>query len=64
NTRTEVLGPAPALLAKVRGRYRRQILLKSPTRRELNRFLSSFRMEFRPPAVVRMTIDVDPVDML
>ena len=64
NTRTEVLGPAPALLAKVRGRYRRQILLKSPTRRELNRFLSSFRMEFKPPAVVRMNIDVDPVDML
>jgi primosomal protein N' (replication factor Y) len=64
NTRTEVLGPAPAPLAKVRGRYRRQILLKSPTRRELNRFLSSFRTEYKPPAVVRMNIDVDPVDML
>ncbi len=63
-TRTEVLGPAPAPLAKVRGRYRRQILLKSPTRRELNRLLTLFRGEFRPPPTVRLNLDVDPVDML
>ncbi len=63
-TRTEILGPAPAPLAKVRGRYRRQILLKSPTRRELNRFLSAFKTEFKSSPVVRINVDIDPVDML
>jgi primosomal protein N' (replication factor Y) len=60
----EVLGPAPAPMAKIRGRYRRQIMLKSPSRRELNRFLSVFRSEFKPKRDVRINVDMDPVDML
>jgi primosomal protein N' (replication factor Y) len=63
-SRVEILGPAPATMAKVRGRFRWQILLKSPTRRELNRILARCKADFRPPPVVRMNIDVDPVDML
>jgi primosomal protein N' (replication factor Y) len=63
-TRTEILGPAPAPLAKVRGRYRRQILLKSSARRELNSVLAAFRNEFKLPPTVRMNLDVDPVDMM
>ena len=62
--RTEILGPAPAPMAKIRGRYRRQILLKATTRRELNRLLTRCGMEFRPPPVVRMNMDMDPVDMM
>jgi primosomal protein N' (replication factor Y) len=60
----EVLGPAPAPLARVRGRYRRQILLKSPSRWELNRILSLFRLEYKPLRTVRINVDMDPVDML
>jgi primosomal protein N' (replication factor Y) len=51
-------------MAKIRGRYRRQILLKASSRRELNRLLTRCGMEFRPPPVVRMNMDMDPVDML
>ena len=63
-SRVEILGPVSAPLAKIRGRYRLQILLKSVGRPELHRLLARFRAAVRLPAVVRMAIDVDPVDML
>ena len=62
--RVEVLGPVTAPLAKVRGRFRWQILLKGRERSELHRLLFHFRSGFSPPSTVRMVIDVDPVDML
>ncbi len=62
--RVEILGPAPAPLAKVRGRFRWQILLKSASRPELKRLLSLFRDQWKPPSNLRTNIDVDPVDTL
>lgn len=63
-SRVEILGPATAPLTKVRGRYRWQILLKSTGRNELHRLLKLFRGQIKLPAVVRLAIDVDPVDMM
>jgi primosomal protein N' (replication factor Y) len=63
-SRVEVLGPVVAPLGKIRGRYRRQILLKSAGRAELHRILAKFRERVALPSVVRLAIDVDPVDML
>jgi primosomal protein N' (replication factor Y) len=62
--RVEILGPAPAPLAKIRGRHRWQLLLKAAGRADLHRLLARFRAEVRPPATVRLAIDIDPVDML
>jgi len=62
--RVEILGPAPAPLAKLRGRFRWQILLKSGSRAELKRLLLAFRDQWSPPRVVRTAIDIDPVDTL
>jgi primosomal protein N' (replication factor Y) len=62
--RVEVLGPAAPPLAKVRGRYRWQILLKSTGRTDLHRLLAAFKGKVQLPAVVRLAIDVDPVDLL
>ena len=62
--RTEILGPAPAPLAKVRGRFRWQILLKAHNRSELKRLLLTFQKKWNPPGVLRTTIDIDPVDTL
>jgi primosomal protein N' (replication factor Y) len=64
NIRTEILGPAPAPLAKVRGRFRWQIMLKARNRIELKRLLLYFQREWNPPRVLRTTLDVDPVDTL
>ncbi|GAW68140.1 primosomal protein N' [Geoanaerobacter pelophilus] len=62
--RVEVLGPVTAPLGKVRGRFRWQILLKGRERADLHRLLFHFRGGFSHPSTVRLTIDVDPVDML
>jgi primosomal protein N' (replication factor Y) len=62
--RVEILGPVAPPLGKIRGRYRRQILLKSVRRTDLHKLLNLFRRRIKLPAVVRTAIDVDPVDML
>ncbi|HEX9078222.1 MAG TPA: primosomal protein N' [Desulfuromonadaceae bacterium] len=62
--RVEILGPAPAPLYRLRGRFRRQILLKSATRGDLRRLLSAWLTRREPGSTVRETIDIDPVDMM
>ena len=64
NVRVEILGPATAPLGKIRGRYRWQILLKGVSRKDLHRLAARFREQFKLSAVVRMAVDIDPVDML
>jgi primosomal protein N' (replication factor Y) len=65
----EVLGPAPAPLERLRGRWRFQVLLKgpgpeaAPLQRLLRRLLD--RRDADPPAPeVRVQADVDPVNLL
>jgi primosomal protein N' (replication factor Y) len=62
--RVELLGPVAAPLAKVRGRYRWQILLKSRRRDTLHGLLKAFRDTWQSPAGIRTNIDVDPVEMM
>ena len=61
----EVLGPAVAPIARLRGRYRFRILLRSPHRVELRSvalgILSRIEQGLGP---ARATVDVDPVAML
>lgn len=60
----ELLGPAPCLLSKLRGKNRVQILLKASQRtvlRSLLEALSALRKKL--PAGVSLTVDVDPLDM-
>uniref|UniRef100_A0A831XFW6 Replication restart protein PriA n=1 Tax=Geobacter metallireducens TaxID=28232 RepID=A0A831XFW6_GEOME len=60
----EILGPSPAPLMKLRGRFRWQLLLKATERPALHRLLSRIRRSYLPPAGVRFQIDVDPVDLM
>lgn len=62
--RVELLGPATSPLAKIRGRHRLQILLKSAARRDLHRLAAAWKSAFKAPSGVRGQVDVDPVDML
>jgi len=60
----EVLGPAPAPIAKLRNRYRWQLLLKGKKSSSLLEFAGRAR-EFLPRSrTVRLHIDVDPYSML
>lgn len=62
--RVEILGPAPAPLYRLRGRFRQQILLKDTSRAALRRLLAAYRREQSLPVTVREAIDIDPVDLL
>ncbi len=60
----DLLGPAPCLLAKLRGKSRLQILLKSSHRPALRQALDRFEQLPRlVPNGVSLAVDVDPVDM-
>jgi len=63
----EVLGPVEAPMAKLKGKYRQQILIKSPTSRYLNQLLKeveTFSTQILSSSGVRMIIDVDPYQMM
>lgn len=62
--RVEILGPAQSPIYRLRNRFRRQILLKGVNRSQLHRLLALWRSRSIPPATVRITVDIDPVDMM
>jgi len=62
----DVLGPAPAPLAKLRGRYRWQFLLKGPDVETLHAFCNRLLSKARQTGIkaVRISVDVDPEHMM
>lgn len=60
----EVLGPAPAPIEKLRGRYRWQILLKGSKGSPLLEFAEKARQILPPSRTARIYITVDPYNML
>jgi len=56
----EVLGPAPAPLAFLRGKHRRRLLLKAERRIGLQDLLRHWLSLVKPAAGVRIQVDVDP----
>ena len=60
--RIRVLGPAPAGLARLQGRYRWQLLLKSYGRGPLKQILGHLRQTWTPPGKshLDLTLDIDP----
>ncbi len=62
--RVEILGPAQAPLYRLRGRYRRQILLKAPSRNDLRRLIAAWMARRTSSSTIREIIDIDPVDMM
>jgi len=63
----ELLGPAPASIVRVARRYRWQLLLKLPPNLEAKLpplLLPVERLQALCPAAVRLTIDVDPHNLL
>ena len=62
----DILGPAPAPLAKLHGRFRWQLLIKSSDLKTLHGFTSALLAQHRKtlPAAVKLSLDVDPENML
>jgi len=62
-SRITILGPAPAPLSRLQGRYRWQLLLKGENRSELHALCRKL-CSAGEPGPVKMTVDVDPENML
>jgi primosomal protein N' (replication factor Y) len=60
----EVLGPAPAPYALLRGRHRRRLLVKSRRRAGLQPFLKAWLADVPTPGSTRIAVDVDPYSFL
>ena len=63
--RIEVLGPAEAPLAIIRGRYRWRLLLKAPRELDVQAYLRAWLATLpKAPADLRLTVDIDPYSFL
>ena len=62
--RLDVLGPTPCVIERINGYYRFQILIKNRLEEKGHQFISSFLNKISAPKDIRMTIDVDPLDIL
>ena len=58
-----VLGPAPAVLGKIRERYRHQLMIKAADAKNIRAIILQLR-EFKSPRNVKLIIDVDPLNFL
>lgn len=56
----QVFGPAPAPIARVRGRHRVRLLVKADKAAPLQRALTQWAGQFRLKGDLRMAIDIDP----
>jgi len=56
----QVFGPAPAPVARVRGRHRVRLLVKAAKGAALQPALAAWVAQFKPPANLRLAIDIDP----
>ena len=56
----QVYGPAPAPIARVRGRHRVRLLVKADKAAPLQKALAAWAEQFRLPTNTRLSIDIDP----
>jgi primosomal protein N' (replication factor Y) len=59
-----LLGPAPAPIAKLRGKFRFHILLIDRTNERLREVVRAATSTLTAPDEVLWTADVDPLDMM
>ncbi|MFM8801245.1 MAG: primosomal protein N', partial [Tagaea sp.] len=60
----EVLGPAPAAMAILRGRHRRRLLVKATREVDLQGILREPVAQTQIPSAVRLVVDIDPYSFL
>jgi primosomal protein N' (replication factor Y) len=62
-TLVQILGPAPAGVSRLKGRYRWQMLLKSYGRPALAAALQHLRRLWAHPPYLDLTLDIDPANL-
>ncbi len=56
----QVFGPAPAPIARIRGRHRVRLLIKAAKGAPIQAAIAAWVAQFRLPANMRLTVDIDP----
>jgi primosomal protein N' (replication factor Y) len=56
----QVFGPAPAPIARIRGRHRVRLLVKAPKNVLLQKALTQWVAQFKVKPSLRLSIDIDP----
>ena len=59
-----VLGPNPCVIERLQEYYRFQILIKNKLGEKGRRFILSFLAQIKLPDDIKLTVDVDPIDLL
>ena len=62
--RLEVLGPSPCVIERLNGYYRFQIIIKNRLEDKGHQFISNFINKISAPKDIRLSVDVDPLDIL
>jgi primosomal protein N' (replication factor Y) len=60
----QLFGPAPAPIARIRGRHRVRLLVKAPRRAALQPAIAAWLAPVKLPASVRIQVDIDPQNFL
>jgi len=58
--RIQTLGPAPAPMARLRGRYRYRLLVRADKSLNIQKAVASWVSQIKVPSTVRVYIDIDP----
>ncbi|MCK0101478.1 primosomal protein N' [Pseudohalocynthiibacter sp. F2068] len=56
----QIYGPAPAPIARIRGRHRVRLLVKCEKGAPLQKALAAWVAQFKLPSAIRLSIDIDP----
>jgi len=59
-----VLGPAPAPLAQIRGRFRFRFLVKTTREQDIQAFIRMWLKDVQPKGSLRLSVDIDPYSFL
>ena len=62
--RIELLGPTPCVIERINSQYRFQILIKNKLEDKGHQFISSFLNKIIMPKDIKLSVDVDPLDIL
>ncbi|RMC38891.1 primosomal protein N' [Paracoccus siganidrum] len=60
----ELWGPAPAPIARIRGRYRMRMLIRAPRQAPVQAAIADWLAPHRPPTNLRLAVDIDPQSFL
>ena len=60
----DLWGPAPAPIARVRGRHRMRMLIRAPRQAPIQTAIADWLAPHRPPTNLRLSVDIDPQSFL